>query len=35
MEEPTRRLKARFPIDWALVESLPQRGPVVPDRQRR
>jgi hypothetical protein len=34
MEEPTRELKARFPIDWDLVESLPQRGSVVPDKDR-
>lgn len=28
----TDELRARFPIDWPLVESLPQRGPIAPDR---
>lgn len=34
MEPISAGLKARFPIDWDLVESLPQRGAVIPDRDR-
>ena len=34
MEELTAELLGRFPIDWELVKSLPQRGKVIPDKER-
>jgi hypothetical protein len=34
MEALTADLLGRFPIDWDLVQSLPQRGKVIPDKDR-